>query len=173
MKAVEYARLGAFSMLEIVCRFVVVPHLRAFFLKCCGATIGKNVRIYEVHLFNLRCGFMNLHVGDNVYVGPGCKIDLEGVVSIGNGCSLAPGVTIITHSDPGSTHNSPLCRFFPKRVAEVTICDNCWIGANSTILCGTTIGEGSVVGACSLIASEVSSGMVYCGVPARKLRILK
>ncbi|WP_459576678.1 LbetaH domain-containing protein [Companilactobacillus alimentarius] len=50
---------------------------------------------------------------------------------------------------------------------------NVWLGANVTVLPGVTIGENSIVGACSLVTKDVESNSVYVGSPAKKLRDLK
>jgi acetyltransferase-like isoleucine patch superfamily enzyme len=55
---------------------------------------------------------------------------------------------------------------------EVIIGRNVWIGANSTILKGVVIGDDSVVGACSLVISDIPSSSLFAGNPARMIRQL-
>ncbi|WP_430438360.1 acyltransferase [Neorhodopirellula lusitana] len=45
-----------------------------------------------------------------------------------------------------------------------------WIGACATILPGVTIGTKALVGAGSLVRTDISSDMVVAGVPARTIR---
>ncbi|MFZ4771111.1 MAG: acyltransferase, partial [Ferruginibacter sp.] len=45
------------------------------------------------------------------------------------------------------------------------------IGANVTILPGITLGEGSVVGACSLVTKDTEPWTIYIGTPARPIKI--
>lgn len=52
---------------------------------------------------------------------------------------------------------------------SVTVERNCFLGANSTII-GSKIGEGSMIGAGSLIRHDVPPGEVWVGNPGRKLR---
>ncbi len=47
---------------------------------------------------------------------------------------------------------------------------NCWIGANSVILPGVTIGENSVVAAGSVVTKDVPADTVVAGVPARVIK---
>ena len=54
--------------------------------------------------------------------------------------------------------------------APVVICDKVWIGARATILCGVTIGEGSVVAAGSVVAKDVPAYCLVGGVPAKILK---
>ncbi len=49
---------------------------------------------------------------------------------------------------------------------------NVWIGANTTILKGVTIGENTVVGAMSLVNKDLHSNTVYAGIPAKKIKDL-
>jgi len=165
-------KIGFFMLIEKILRIVINPYWRASLLRVCGATIGKNVRVYEVVLFNLGKGFNNLHIGDDVYIAPGCRLDLEGRIFIGKGATLSPGVSIISHSDPGSTHNSPLCSYFKPMVEDVNIGEYCWIGCNSVILAGSKIGEQAVVGACSLVKGVLMPKCVYFGTVAKKIREL-
>jgi len=56
------------------------------------------------------------------------------------------------------------------RTGKVVIGRNVLIGANSTVLAGVAIGDGAVVGACSLVNSDVPAGAFVGGVPARIIR---
>lgn len=49
---------------------------------------------------------------------------------------------------------------------------NVWIGANTTILKGVTIGENTVVGTMSLVNKDLLSNAVYAGIPAKKIKDL-
>lgn len=49
---------------------------------------------------------------------------------------------------------------------------NVWIGANTTILKGVTIGENTVVGTMSLVNKDLLSNTVYAGIPAKKIKDL-
>ena len=52
---------------------------------------------------------------------------------------------------------------------RITICDNVYIGSSCTILRGVTIGENTVVGACSLVNKSLESNSVYAGVPVKRI----
>lgn len=169
----ERLKQAWFMLLELLMRVVINPYLRARLLRLCGATIGRNVRIYEVQFLNLRRGFRNLSVDDDVHIGMGCRLDLEGAIVIHRGATLSPGVTVLTHADPGSHQRSPICRDFPPLVGAVEIGEYCWVGANTTILPDVAIGNQTVVGACSLVKGRVDAEAVYVGTPARKTRQLR
>ena len=56
---------------------------------------------------------------------------------------------------------------YDERKGEITIGNNCFIGANSTILYDVSIGDNVVIGAGSLVSKSVPSGVVAAGVPCR------
>lgn len=49
----------------------------------------------------------------------------------------------------------------------VIICDDVWVGANSVILPGITIGKGAVVGAGSVVTKDVPAYAIVMGNPAK------
>ena len=159
-------RHGFFILLERLLRWAVHPGLRASLLKLFGADIGSGVRIHEIQLFNLGLGFRNLHIGGGVYVGIGCKLDLEGPLMIGARTSISNGVTILTHDDAGTRQYSRLSYLFPSRVERTVIGSDCWIGANATVLCGVVVGDCVVIGAGSVVTHDIQGNTMPCGVPA-------
>ena len=54
--------------------------------------------------------------------------------------------------------------------SPIIIKENVWIGANSTVLKGVTIGENTVVGAMSLVNKSLPNNVVCAGIPARKVK---
>ncbi len=163
------AKHAVFLIAELALRLCVVPALRARLLSVLGARVGRNVRIYECRFINLDRGFSNLRIADDVHIGNGCLIDLQGPVVIGKGTSLSPRVTIISHSDPGSAHGSPLLARYPRESNGVVIGDYCWVGACATLLSGSEVGSRTVVGAMSLVRGKLDHDAVYVGVPARRV----
>jgi len=159
-------RHGFCLLLEKMLRWCVHPRLRARLLRLLGASVGRNVRVYEIQLFNLEQGFRNLHLGDDVHVGPGCRLDLAGRLAIGDRTTLSPGVTILTHSDPGAAHGSRLAAWYPPRTNDVSIGADCWLGAGAIVLAGVRVGDLVAVGAGSLLTSDAPAAHVVAGVPA-------
>jgi acetyltransferase-like isoleucine patch superfamily enzyme len=161
-----------FLVAERLLTWCVNPYWRARALAVLGARVGRNVRVYEARFFNLMSGFKNLVIDDDVHIGPGCLIDLTEPVVIGRGAVLSPRTVVLTHSDPGSHHGAELAQVFPPKAARVTIGAGSWIGANSVILCGSQIGEVTVIGAGSLVSGDVPNRVVAAGAPARTVRTL-
>ncbi len=78
-------------------------------------------------------------------------------------------VTIVSHSDVG---DRPMKKYFTRVSKKVLLQESCWIGVNSTLLAGVTVGKFSVVGASSLVTKSVNKKEVVFGIPAKKQRKL-
>jgi acetyltransferase-like isoleucine patch superfamily enzyme len=86
---------------------------------------------------------------------------------------FGPNVTILTGDHEIERVGIPMCFVKDKslsRSAGVHICDDVWIGANSTILKGVHIGEGAVVAAGSLVNKDVPRYSIVAGVPAKVIK---
>ena len=123
-------------------------------------------------LINQGCFILNvdkLSVGSTVSIQPMCYIDAAGGVSIGNDVSIAHGVTILSTSHNYSGSTVPIKEQGLTK-ASCVIKDNIWIGAKATVLCGTTIEKGVVIGAGAVVTHNVDSNCVVVGVPAKKIK---
>lgn len=101
----------------------------------------------------------------NCDINDGCFLLAKAKIEIGENSALAYGVSIITSADPNGEYNA-LSALYPAKTAPVIIGKDCWIGANSTILPGVTIGDFCVVAAGSVVTKDVPSGTMVAGVPA-------
>jgi acetyltransferase-like isoleucine patch superfamily enzyme len=140
--------------------------LRAF-----GATIGKDCYIGS-HIFveNAYPNFRNLRIGKGCHIGKDTFFDLRAPIIIEDFVTISMRATIITHISVGK---SVLSNWYPKESASVQIKNDVYIGVNSTILKGVTIGQNSVVSAGSLVMRDVPKYTVVGGVPAKVLKNLK
>lgn len=97
-------------------------------------------------------------------------------VKIGKNVSIAPNVTLITESraNNGKEINELFyVREMLTKVGNILIEDEVWIGANVTIMPGVTIGKCAVIGAGSVVLTDVEEYSIYAGTPAKKIRNLK
>jgi len=110
----------------------------------------------------------HLQVGSNFYANHGVTILDAARITIGKNCLLAPHVCISTATHPVN----PLERAAGEEYArEITIGDNCWVGANATIGPGVVLGNNVVVGAGAVVTKSFPEGnVVLGGVPAKVLR---
>ena len=53
------------------------------------------------------------------------------------------------------------------RGKPITIGDDCWLGANVTVLPGVTIGNRCIIGAGLVVTKDVPDDSIYAGNPAR------
>lgn len=116
-----------------------------------------------------------LTIGNNVGISS-TTIVAEHEVNIGDNVKLGGGVCIYDtdfHSlDPKVRMNSKLDNEL-KNSKSVTINNNVFIGAHSTILKGVNIGENSIIGACSVITKNIPPNEIWAGNPARFIKKLK
>lgn len=111
------------------------------------------------------CYGYNIQLGEECYLNMGCTFIDDGKITIGNKVAFGPGVTIATVGHPIHPDHRRLMYADP-----VTIEDNCWIGANTTICPGVTIGENSVIGAGSIVTKDIPANSVAVGNPCKVLR---
>ncbi len=154
---------------ELVLRLAVNPRLRARLLGLLGASVGGNVRVYESRFFNLQEGFRNLDLADDVHIGTGSMLDLKGPLHLGTGVVVSPGTIVLTHSDPGAAHDSPLAERFSPTSEGVDIGPYAWIGAGAVILDGAVVGREAVVAAGAVVTGQVPPHEVWGGVPAHRI----
>src|SRR5436190_24178367 len=110
----------------------------------------------------------NIHCGKRVYFNVNCIVLDVVKITIGSFVLFGPGVHIYTATHPLEAK----ARRTHVTSAPVVIGDDCWIGGNSVILPGVTIGSGSVVGASSVVTNDVPPGVLVAGNPARIIRKL-
>jgi maltose O-acetyltransferase len=113
----------------------------------------------------------NLEIEDEVFIAESCYIDARGGVQLKKGAILASNVTIFS-----SNHNydSPDQKIFPfdekYHGKKVVVGEFSWIGRNAIIMNGVTIGKGCVIGAGSVVASDVEDFAIVAGNPAKTIK---
>ncbi len=120
--------------------------------------------------------------GCNTYFGKYCGVNFNFTcldvcpVHIGNNVMIGPNVTIATPMHPllpkerncrlrenGSVYNLEYAK-------PITIEDNCWLASNVVVCGGVTIGEGSVIGAGSIVRRDIPPHSLAVGNPCRVIR---
>ncbi|RII27112.1 MAG: N-acetyltransferase [Geobacter sp.] len=136
------------------------------FINLYGCTIGDNSKIGAF-----------VEIQKNAFIGKNCKISshtfiCEGV-TIEDDVFIGHNVTFINDLYPRSTSESGQLQTEADWVCGTTLIKKgASVGSSSTLLCGVTIGENSIVGAGSVVTKDVPPNTVVAGNPARILKKL-
>ena len=146
--------------------------VKVMFRKCTigkGFHAGLRVRIW---------GRDKVVIGRNFYIGRDSFIETD--VIIGDNVMFGNRVALVGRYDHHYQLPGVPIRLAPqirdadykwKGIGLVTTIENdVWVGYGSTVMGGVTIGEGSIIGAGSLVTKDVEPYSIYAGVPARKIR---
>ncbi|MBQ7622841.1 MAG: N-acetyltransferase [Bacteroidales bacterium] len=139
-----------------------------------GASVGAGTKIW--HFCHVQGGAVigrNCSLGQNVNVGGGARIGdgvrIQNNVSVYDGVELEDGVFC-----------GPSCVFtnvaipraeFPVggKYLRTLVCKGASLGANSTVVCGHTVGRYAMVAAGAVVTRDVPAHALMAGVPARRI----
>lgn len=117
-----------------------------------------------------RCDYgYNITLGKSFYANFDCVLLDVNPITIGDRVLLGPGVHIYTASHPVDPE---IRRTFKELGKPVVIEDDVWIGGGAILLPGVRIGQGSVIGAGSVVTKDVPPRTVAAGNPCRPIRKL-
>jgi acetyltransferase-like isoleucine patch superfamily enzyme len=109
-----------------------------------------------------------VHIGDNCTINPFSVLYGHGGIQIGSNTLIAAGTIIVA-----SNHNykrRDICVAQQGITAKgIKIGDDVWIGANCTILDGSIIPDGVVIGSNSTVRGTLNPYSIYVGSPAVKI----
>jgi len=111
----------------------------------------------------------DVHVGENSWIGPNVILDGSGSLEIGDNCSISAGVQIYSHDSVAWAISGGVA---PYAYASTIIESNCYIGPNVVIEKGITIGEGSVIGANSLVNKDIPKHSKAYGTPIKIKKVV-
>jgi len=123
---------------------------------CAGARIGKGVSLGQ-----------NVFVGNEVVIGDKCKV--QNNVSVYDNVSLEEGVFCGPSMVFTNVYNPRSLIERKSEYRNTQVKRGATLGANCTIVCGTTIGEFAFVGAGAVINKDVKPYALMVGVPARQI----
>ena len=108
----------------------------------------------------------NLNIGHDVFFNHNDSITCSKEIDIGNNCMIANNVVIVDHDHKLS--NKGVIDGLSS--AAVKIGNDVWIGANSVILKGVTIGNGAVIAAGAVVNRSVPPNEIWGGYQLNALR---
>ena len=122
---------------------------------------------YPAHRTCTISNVRKIHVGYNSTIGrPGCYIQGAGTIYFGNYVQLAPNVGILSA-------NHDLYDQRKYNVAPIVIGDYTWIGMNSIVTAGVTLGPMTIVAAGAVVTKSYPEGFcVLADVPAKPVKFL-
>jgi putative colanic acid biosynthesis acetyltransferase WcaF len=134
---------------------------RRFLLRSFGAKVGVGCRIAPT------CSIWapwNLEIGDFTAIADGVDVYTMARIRIGSKVAISQRTFLCT----GTHDTRSLLR--PLVTREIVIEDHVWIAAESFIHPGCVLGEGSVVGARSVVTHDLPAWMICVGAPCRPIK---
>lgn len=149
--------------------------------------IGKDSLINGEFIFEIEGG--KITIGDRTFIGGGTFICID-EIEIGNDVMFSWGCTVAdnnSHSHIWSERKNDVVSWKKGvdenkigaykdwthvKKAKIVVKDKAWIGFNSIILKGVTVGEGAIVGAGSVVTKDVPDWTIVGGNPAQIIRTI-
>lgn len=139
-----------------------------------GAKIGAGTRIWHwVHIsagatIGISCSFgQNVYVGNDVVIGNNVKVQnnvsVYDAVTLEDDVFCGPSVVFTNVYNPRSS--------VPRKneYRRTRVCKGATLGANATVVCGTSIGAHAFVAAGAVVTRDVKAYALVAGVPARQI----
>ena len=139
-----------------------MPEVRDLFARLFGKPVDPSFRVFPPFYTDFG---KNITVGKNVFINAFCHFQDQGGITLGDNCLVGHNVIFATlnHGFAPEERQSML-------PAPIVVGRNVWIGSNSTILQGVTIGDNSIIAAGSVVTKDVPANAIVAGVPARFIR---
>jgi len=160
------------------------PHEMMVYIKKIWQTVyriyGIRDNIYYGKNFHLGIGSIldspyGLKIGDNVYIGKYCTIEVSGI--IGNYVLIANNVGLVGRYDHDHTYKGVPVRVAPwvkdedycgkGKKSKLIIEDDVWVGYGAIILSGVKIGRGSIIASGAVVSNDVEQYSIVGGNPNR------
>jgi putative colanic acid biosynthesis acetyltransferase WcaF len=134
---------------------------RSMLLRLFGAKVGKGVHIYpKVKIW----APWNIDFGDECGVANGAILYSQGKISIGKRSVISQGAHLVA-----GTHDYTKAGF-PLITRPIHIGNYVWVAAEAFIHPGVTVGDGSVIGARSVVTKDMPPWMVCSGHPCKPIK---
>jgi len=119
---------------------------------------------------NFYCDYgYNIELGENFYSNHNLVILDCAKVKAGDNVFIGPNCGIYTACHPTNSTERIKGIEFAK---PVTIGNNVWIGGNTCILAGVTIGDNTVIGAGSVVTKDIPPSVIAVGNPCKPIKQL-
>jgi acetyltransferase-like isoleucine patch superfamily enzyme len=130
--------------------------------------LGCSDKKTRLTVWSDKTGIDGIVIGDHVLISPGVRISAAQSIRIGDSCMLASHVYITDSDWHGIYDRSLPC----GEVGPVVLEQNVWVGDSAIVCKGVRIGENSIVGAGSVVTSDIPANVIAAGNPARVIKEL-
>lgn len=147
---------------EINNKYNTPEQIVELFSKLTGTQVDKSFRCFPP--FYTDCG-KNIKIGKNVFINACCRFQDQGGIEIGDGSLIGHNTTIATLNHDFNPDKRANLHPSPVKIGK-----NVWIGSDCTILPGVEIGDGTVIGAGSVVTKNIPANSIAVGNPARVIK---
>lgn len=126
-----------------------------------GCRIGRDTEFETTEAGNIR-------LGNDIRINRGCMLVSYSGITIDDHAIIGEYVSI-RDANHGMNPDEPM-RYQKHTASPITIGKDVWIGRGSCILPGVTIGEGSVIGANSVVNIDIPPYSIAAGIPAKVIK---
>jgi acetyltransferase-like isoleucine patch superfamily enzyme len=159
-------RAGKSFSLEEGCEIVGLSKRGVVFGNRC--TVGRFATIRPTNVLVNEAG-EGLKMGDNSNIGPYSWVGCSGHIEIGNNVMMGPRVNLLAENHNFELTDIPMKEQGVTR-GTIVIEDDCWLGANCSVLSGVRIGRGAIVATGAVVTKDVPPYSIVGGVPAKVIR---
>lgn len=116
---------------------------------------------------------LGCEVGENVNIGHEVRLDFGNAekIHVQDDVVISNGVTLLCHKRNVKYYTiGKKATDLPFTYEDIVLCKGCQIGINTTILPGVFIGEGAIIGSCSLVTKNIPAWTIAVGSPAKVIK---
>lgn len=136
--------------------------IRALLSQLFGKEVDDSFRVFPPFYTDFG---KNITVGRNVFINACCHFQDHGGVTLGDDCLIGHNVVFATLN-----HGMAPADRASMSPAPIHLGKNVWVGSNSTILQGVTVGDNAIIAAGSVVTKDVAANTIVGGVPAKYIR---
>ena len=136
--------------------------VRSMLSQLFGYTVPATLRVFPPFYTDFG---KNIHVGEHVFINACCHFQDHGGVTLGDGCQIGHNVVFATLNHGVTPEDRP-----HTDPAPIVLGRGVWVGSNSTILQGVTIGDNAIIAAGAVVTKDVPANTVVGGVPAKVIK---
>ncbi|WP_083877093.1 hypothetical protein [Ideonella sp. B508-1] len=164
------------SIAKIICRRTITVDyrgLRIYFPR--EINIGNNFSAGRGLWLESVNGKGRIEIGNNVNFSDDVHIGSANFIAIGSGVLMGSGVLVSDHSHGAPNTAGGNGWELPPNQREIIskgkieIKDNVWLGNGVCVLANVSIGEGAIVGANSVVLSDIPPRTIWAGIPAHQI----